>query len=154
MAKESAPLSVPATLSGLLFHIREASGGRADLLETYRPETVESLSTTDFLRQVHALAVALEGRGVVAGERVAIYSENRPEWHVVDFASHLLAVPVVPISPTTSREHVAFILRNSGARWVFDSDAAKRDALLDVQRGVSAPPRAIAFDADATMPGG
>ncbi|MEM8993307.1 MAG: long-chain fatty acid--CoA ligase [Acidobacteriota bacterium] len=153
MAKENAPPTVPGTLSGLLFHIREVSGGRADLLETYRPGAVEALSTTDFLHQVHALAVALEERGVVAGERVAIYSENRPEWHVVDFASHLLAVPVVPISPATSREHVAFILRNSGARWVFYSDAEKREVLLDVQRGVSAPPRAVAFDAAAAMPG-
>ncbi|MEM1179501.1 MAG: long-chain fatty acid--CoA ligase [Acidobacteriota bacterium] len=144
--------SAPTTLSGLLFHIREHLSGRPDLLETYRPGSVESLSAPDFLRQVHALAVTLEGRGVVAGERLAIYSENRPEWPVVDFAGHLLAVPVVPISPATPPEHVAFILRNSGARWVFYSGASKRDVLLEVFRGLTAPPRAIAFEADAAMP--
>ena len=148
----TSPESSPKTLSGLLFHARDVSGGQASLLELYRDGTRESLSTTDFLRQVHALAVALEASGVVAGERIALYSENRPEWHVVDFACHLLAAPTVPISPSTPADHVAFVLRNSGARWVFYSGSSKRQTLRQIASGLANPPRMVALDGEAAMP--
>ncbi|MCG8462379.1 MAG: long-chain fatty acid--CoA ligase [Holophagales bacterium] len=142
------------TLNDLVFHVRETSAGRQDLLRMARPGRAESLSTTDFLRSVHSLALALEARGLEKGERVAILAENRPEWHVVDLACHLLGAITVPILPASSPARVAFLLRNSGSRWVFYSDEEKRDLLLGVRAGLTAAPIEIAFDSGAAMPEG
>lgn len=141
------------TLSDLVFHVREAAAGRAELLSVRLPKGREALSTSDFISNVHSLALALEDIGVRPGDRVAIFSENRPEWPTVDFACHLVGAPTVPIFPTLPADRVGYILRNSGSRLVFYSDAAKRDLLHELQDALTTPVHGVAFDADAAAEG-
>ncbi len=141
------------TLSDLVFHVREISSGHPELLSV-RLERRETLSAADFLRSVHSLALALEAGGLEKGDRVAIFSENRPEWHVADFACQLLGVATVPIFPALPRRQVGFILRNSGSRSVFYSDAGKHDLLRELEPTLTSPPALVAFDAAAAAPGG
>ncbi|MEM8930806.1 MAG: AMP-binding protein [Acidobacteriota bacterium] len=147
-------MATPATLNDLVFRIREISAGRGELLRISRGGRAISVTATDFLREVHALVVALEDAGLVSGERVAIYSENRPEWHVVDLACQLLGASTVPVYARLPPEKVAFVLRNSGARWVFYSDAEKRDVLRGLWSGLTRPPTGVAFDGDAAFDDG
>jgi len=142
------------TLSDLIFHVRDISTGRPALLTVRMPARREAVSATDFLRNVHSLALALEARGLVKGERVAIFSESRPEWHVADFACQLLGAPTVPLIPTSPARQVGYVIRNSGCRWIFYSDSAKRDLLAELMGAVTSPPQTVAFDADAVMPEG
>lgn len=148
------------TLGDLVFRLRTVAGGRGELVsvswegdDTGDMPRRESLSTSDFVRHVHSLAVALDDRGVRRGERVAIYSENRPEWHVTDFACQLLGVATVPIHAEFTAEQVAFVLRNSGSRWIFYSDAGKKSKLEELRQAVTEMPVAIAFDGDAVFEG-
>jgi long-chain acyl-CoA synthetase len=93
-----------------------------------------SISASEFYRQVLAVARALQGWGVNKGDRVAILSENRPEWAVADFASLLLGAVTVPIYATLTGEQAAHILRDSGARVIFVSSEkqfAKIQSILD-----------------------
>ena len=46
----------------------------------------ESISSAEFLRRVAGLSSALVELGVKTGDRVGIFSANRPEWHTADFA--------------------------------------------------------------------
>src|SRR6202051_5285415 len=46
----------------------------------------EAISSAEFLRRVAGLSSALVELGVKTGDRVAIFSANRPEWHTADFA--------------------------------------------------------------------
>src|SRR5450432_3408610 len=46
----------------------------------------ESISSEEFLRRVAGLSTALVELGVKTGDRVGIFSANRPEWHTADFA--------------------------------------------------------------------
>ncbi len=142
------------TLGDLLFHLRDISAGRADLLTARLPAGREAVSAVDFLRNVHSLAIALETQGLTKGDRVAIYSESRPEWHVADFACQLLGVATVPVIPTSPLRHTAYVIRNSGSRWIFYSDTAKRELLTELMGAVTSPPKAVAFDANAVMPEG
>jgi long-chain acyl-CoA synthetase len=142
------------TLADLLFHVREAAAGRGELLSVCLPRGREALSTSDFVSNVHSLALALEDLGVKAGDRVAIFSENRPEWPTVDFACQLLGAPTVPLFPTLPADRVGYVLRNSGSRLVFYSDAAKRDLLAELQDALTTPVEGVAFDADAAPAGG
>lgn len=146
------------TLGDLVLRLRSVAGGRGELVSvTWEGEGEgaslrrESLSTSDFVRNVHSLAVALDDRGVRRGERVAIYSENRPEWHVTDFACQLLGVATVPIHAEFTSEQVAFVLRNSGSRWIFYSDNVKKSKLEELRQAVTEMPVAIAFDGQAVF---
>lgn len=124
----------PRTLADLVFHIRDVSAGRSDLLTLRRGERQQVISASDFLRGIHALALALEGRGLEQGDRVAILGEGRAEWHQVDLACQLLGLVTVPLDPASSAERVGYILRNSGSRWIFHGGEGKRQLLEDLQR--------------------
>ena len=149
------------TLADLLFRVADRYGKREDLLSIQRHGRTESLSTAGFVDAVRRTATALESQGVAKGDRVALLSTNRPEWHVVDFACHLLGAVSVPIYPTLTAAQVDYILRDSGAGWVFYDDGAKRDLLTGID---PAGPNGdgsernglqlVAFDEDATADGG
>ena len=68
------------------------------------------------------LAEALRAMGLEDGDRVALVSENRPEWCIADLAIMAAGCITVPTyTPNTRRDH-AHILDNSGARAVFVSN--------------------------------
>ncbi|MEM1244755.1 MAG: long-chain fatty acid--CoA ligase [Acidobacteriota bacterium] len=137
------------TLSDLVFHVLDHSAGRPDLLATKRKRRIEVMSTSDFLGNIHALAIALESQGVQPGQRVALFSENRPEWHVVDFACHLLGAVPVPIYPTVRPQEVAYILRNSGADWIFFSSKQKGQVLEEIVPTLTRQVTCVSLDDDA-----
>lgn len=111
--------SSPRTLADLVYLVRERWAGRSRLLAIRRGRRLETLSTGELVAAIHGLALALGTRGVGHGDRVAIWSANGPEWHVVDFACHLLGAVTVPVGPALPARQVAWILNNSGAHWLF-----------------------------------
>ena len=89
------------------------------------------ISSRELYQKVAGVSRALTSWGISKGDRVAILSENRPEWTIADFASLLLGAVVVPIYTTLTAEQTAYILRDSGARIVFVSSRPKAD-LTDI----------------------
>lgn len=71
--------------------------------------------------QVCLLAEALRRMGLEDGDRVALVSENRPEWCIADLAIMAAGCITVPTYTTNTRRDHAHILDNSGARAVFVS---------------------------------
>ncbi len=82
----------------------------------FRPVSHQELQA-----KVERLALAMREKGLQPGDRIAILSENRPEWAMVDFACAILGLPSVPVYPTLNALQTEFILGNCGARWVFCS---------------------------------
>jgi len=80
-----------------------------------------SISSSEFYQSVVGVARALQEWGIRKGDRVAILSENRPEWTMADFACLLLGAVVVPVYTTLTSEQTAYILEDSGSRIVFVS---------------------------------
>ena len=80
-----------------------------------------STSSSEFYQNVGGIAWALGEWGIGKGDRVAILSENRPEWTLADFACLAIGAVVVPIYTTLTGEQTGYILRDSGARAVFVS---------------------------------
>jgi long-chain acyl-CoA synthetase len=74
-----------------------------------------------FEERVRHVALGLSELGIRAGDRVALLSENRPEWSIVDLAILSLGAINVPIYTTQAVEQVSFILEDSGARLIFVS---------------------------------
>jgi len=150
------------TLSDLLLNVADRYGDREDLLSIRRRGRIESMSAVEFTGAVGRTAAALESYGLAKGDRVALFSTNRPEWHIVDFACHLVGAVSVPIYPTLTAAQVAYILLDSGASWIFYDDRAKRDLVASIAPfepgengdGDGSGLRLVALDADATADGG
>ncbi|MEY2394139.1 MAG: long-chain acyl-CoA synthetase [Acidobacteriaceae bacterium] len=79
------------------------------------------ISSSDLQRKVAGTASALHEWGIRKGDRVAILSENRPEWSTADFAILLLGAVTVPVYATLTAEQTAYALRDSEACAVFVS---------------------------------
>jgi long-chain acyl-CoA synthetase len=107
------------TLNDIFF---TAVGRKLDRIMLYR-ENGEWLpiSSADFGRDVAAMVLALQHWGIRRGDRVAILSENRPEWPIADFSILLLGAVSVPVYATLTPEQTAYSLRDSGATLVFVS---------------------------------
>lgn len=92
------------------------------------------ISSQEYYRNVVGVAKALKAWGIGPGDRVAILSENRPEWTIADFAILLIGAVTVPIYATLTDEQTAYILRDSSARVVFvssEKQLQKVTAVLD-----------------------
>ena len=79
------------------------------------------IPSREFGRRVARTARALHNWGVRAGDRIAILSENRPEWPIADMACLLLGAVTVPLYTTLTSEQSAFVLGDSGCRMIFVS---------------------------------
>ena len=91
-----------------------------------------SISSREFGRRVARIAHTLHRFHIGVGDRVAILSENRPEWSMADMACLLLGVVTVPIYTTLTPEQTAFVLRDSGCRAIFVSSDAQLHKVLSV----------------------
>lgn len=69
-----------------------------------------------FRDNVNAMAGYLYSRGIRPGDRIAILSENRPEWAFTDMATHVLGAINVSLYTSLPASQVAYILHDSGAR--------------------------------------
>jgi len=119
-----------ATLNDIFFKAVERN---LDNIVLYRESgTWHPLSSREFGARVARTAHALHSWGVRPGDRVAILSENRPEWSIADFACLLLQAVVVPLYTTLTAEQTAFVLNDSGCRAIFLSSDQQLRKILSV----------------------
>jgi long-chain acyl-CoA synthetase len=88
---------------------------RAVLRHKVRDEGWTDISWGELEQRVEAMAGALYQMGVREGDRVALLSENRPEWAITDMATQLIGATNVSIYTSLPPSKVAYILRDSGA---------------------------------------
>jgi long-chain acyl-CoA synthetase len=119
-----------ATLNDIFFAAVERN---LDRMMMYR-EAGKWLPVTsrEFGQGVARTARALQAWGVRAGDRMAILSENRPEWPMADMASLLLGAVTVPLYTTLTAEQTAFVLNDSGCRAIFLSSDQQLHKILSV----------------------
>jgi long-chain acyl-CoA synthetase len=105
-----------------LFLTRAAEKGDRPFLWAKREGEWRPINWNEVARQVAALAASLRRIGLEPGDRVALVSENRPEWLISDLAIMAAGCITVPTYTTnTTRDH-AHVLGNSGARAVIVSN--------------------------------
>ncbi|MDI9364475.1 MAG: long-chain fatty acid--CoA ligase [Flavobacterium sp.] len=70
------------------------------------------------------LNLGLSGRNMTAegSDKIAIISNNRPEWVFTDFAAQQIGVILVPIYPTTNPNEIEFIFNDAQVKYVFVSN--------------------------------
>ena len=75
-------------------------------------------------------AFGLAALGVIPGDRVAIQSENRPEWLFADIAASHLRAAIVGFYPTNPVAEISYLLRDSGARVLIAEDQEQVDKAI------------------------
>jgi len=81
----------------------------------------ETVSYADFGERVEKLSALLHAQGVIAGDRVAIVSENRPAWPVAYFAVTTMGAVAVPILVDFHPAEIRHIIRHAECRALFVS---------------------------------
>jgi long-chain acyl-CoA synthetase len=119
-----------ATLNDIFFAAVERNLDRAML---YREAGKwQPVTSREFGRSVARTARTLHDWGVRPGDRIALLSENRPEWPTADIASLLLGAVTVPLYTTLTAEQTVFVLNDSGCRAIFLSSDTQLQKMLSI----------------------
>ncbi len=103
-------------------------------------------SYAELSADVRRLAAALIASGLAAGDRVAIFSTNRPEWTLADLACATAGLVSVPLYATSTSEQARHILADSGCRLAFVEGAEELAKLADVRADLPALERVVSFE--------
>jgi fatty-acyl-CoA synthase len=75
--------------------------------------------------EVDALAYALLGLGIAKGDRVGIWSPNRSEWIVTQYATAKIGAILVNINPAYRTSELEFVLNQSGCKLLIAAQRLK-----------------------------
>ncbi|HKP47810.1 MAG TPA: long-chain fatty acid--CoA ligase [Pyrinomonadaceae bacterium] len=144
--KAAAVSSVPELcLNAALKH------GKRDALNHKSEDSWVNISAGEFVDRVRNLALGLSELGVRPGDRVALLSENRPEWSIADLAILSLGAINVPIYTTQAVEQIRYILTDAGVRAIFVSNKKLFRHAAPALEGLDFLEKIILFD---SMDGG
>jgi long-chain acyl-CoA synthetase len=115
-----------------------SASGKPDLLISKVGDAWTPIPAKDFGYTVRALSFGLNSLGVQPGDRVAIMSENRPEWAMADYAILCAGAWTVPIYPTLPAGQIVPLLKDSGARAIFVSNLEQLGKVLQIKTQVPA----------------
>ncbi len=93
-----------------------------NLLMSKREGRYVPISTDEFEARVRTLSAGLRELGLRPGDKVVIFSENRPEWVMTDFAVLCAGGVTVPIYTSLMPEQVKYIINDSDAKMVVCSN--------------------------------
>lgn len=93
----------------------------------------QKVSWADYGARVRALAAKLVALGVKPGDRVALLSENRPEWLVADLAVQSAGAVTVGVYATSSAEQLHYVVAHAGAVGVIAENAEGLEKWLEIR---------------------
>ena len=114
----------------------------------WRTHTYQEMSNS--IRQIGRALLAL---GVQPGDRVGIFSQNRPEWTMVDLAILSLRAISVPIYATNTKHQAAYIIDETQMGIIFTGDQENFDKIHAIQNDSPSLKQIIAFDEKVTLQG-
>ncbi len=105
-----------------------------------------------FNEAVDRIASGMIAAGLGKGDRVGVWSPNRAEWVLTQYATAKAGVILVNINPAYRVHELEYALTQSGCRWVFSAQELKAadfvEMIRDVRARVPTLERAIFFDTD------
>ena len=122
------PLS-NATIYGLLADTARAYPDR--LAAVFREQGVR-WTWREFVAEVDAFGAGLAGLGLAKGDRVGIWSPNRVEWLVTQFATARQGLILVNVNPAYRLSELEYALQVSGCRAVVSAQRLKTSMYLEM----------------------
>src|SRR5215217_4355777 len=109
--------SLPGLILGAVSH-----HNKEDALNYRADGKWHNIPAATFVERVKNVALGLASLGVRPGDRIALLSENRPDWSIADLAILSVGAINVPIYTTQALDQIDYILSDSGARAIFISN--------------------------------
>ncbi len=82
----------------------------------------KTMSTKEYMTLSNQMSHGLRKLGIQPGDKIAIISNNRPEWNVVDMGTLQIGAIDVPVYATITEEDYKFIFNDAGVKLCFVSD--------------------------------
>jgi long-chain acyl-CoA synthetase len=115
MEENNIPLTFPALFNET---VRKYGSHNSYTFVGEKPKTYNESS-----REISALTALLEKAGIKPGDKVALLSNNMPNWSSAYFSITFMGAVVVPILPDFSATEVGNVLSHSGAKAIFVSSS-------------------------------
>ena len=135
------PLS-NATIYGLLADTAKAYPDRPAVV--FREQGIR-WTWREFVAEVDAFGAGLAGLGLVKGDRVGIWSPNRVEWLVTQFATARMGLVLVNINPAYRLSELTYALQVSGCRAIVSAERLKTSMYLEMLQKVRPELPALEF---------
>lgn len=126
---------------------------KPDMLVAKEKGTWRPYSTTECNSRVNdlsagLLALGLSGNDLTAEgqDKVALISNNRPEWVFTDLACQKIGIPICPIYPTTNPLELEFILNDAAVKYVFVSNQDLYEKVQSIRERVPSLINIFTFD--------
>jgi long-chain acyl-CoA synthetase len=129
-----------------LFFDAVAQYDRPQAMQYKRDGAYVPISHKELERRVRHVALGMVAAGARPGDRVAILSENRPEWAICDYACLTSGVTDVPLYPSLPADQLPYMLNDAGAVAIFVSTAAQAAKLAEIRSHLPALKIVCAFD--------
>ncbi|MCX6275817.1 MAG: long-chain fatty acid--CoA ligase [Bacteroidetes bacterium] len=103
-------------------------------------------SSFEFWVRASRVSYALWALGLQKDDKVAIISNNRPEWNILDMGMLQAGIINVPLYTTLSAQETQFILNDCGAKLIFVSDALLYEKVKSIRSQLSEVKDIISFE--------
>jgi long-subunit acyl-CoA synthetase (AMP-forming) len=128
--------------------LRRTAANNRDIVAVRTPDDTTSLTWSELLARVDAVAGGLAKLGVKRGDTVAIMLGNRPEFHIVDLAVAMLGGTPFSIYVTYPAEEVHCLLGDSACR-VTIVEQAYLPTVVEARQGLPEVEHVIVIDGDS-----
>ena len=112
----------PTRTFDLLTRMQNKFADKTDVVAGKEDGKWHRYSVPEYIDYCNWVSFALLSMGIKKGDKVAIISNNRPEWNFTDFGISQAGAVSVPIYPTLSVEEYAYILGHAEPKLIFVSD--------------------------------
>lgn len=129
-----------------LFEHACAAHPKPNALMAKRNGVYQPISSAEVREKVRQLAAGLAKLGVQKGDRVALISENRPEWAISDLAMLSIGAINVPMYTTLPAAQICDLLKDSEAKMVIASNTIQVQKVLSILSQVSSLRKIILID--------
>ncbi|MCY4567507.1 MAG: long-chain fatty acid--CoA ligase [Candidatus Poribacteria bacterium] len=134
------------TLISLLENSIQHYGSKPALAHKPKGGTYQDISYTELGESVDAFSKGLTALGVQKNDRIALLSENRPEWAITDFGSLKVGAVTVPMFSTLTAAQVGYILKDSGSKIICVSTGKQLEKVTAIRDEVPTLEQIIVFD--------
>ena len=136
------------SLPDIYAHSISQFGGRP-LFGTKSGGTWKWMTYREFGEAVDAMRGALTEQGIGKGDRVAIISNNRPEWAVAAYATYGIGGAFVPMYESQLPKDWEYILKDCGAKVLFVPSAEIADQITPLRSGLPDLQTVVVLDGSA-----
>ncbi len=132
----------------ILVHRQAIKYGRKTAIKYRSPEEKKwkSISWKKFSDYIMKTAWAMAEMGVKEGDKIAVYSQNTPQYLFADFASYANRCVSVPIYATSSPTQIEYIVNDANIHMLFAGEQFQYNNAFKVQQKSSVLEKIIVFD--------